>query len=55
MSQKAKERARIHPNSQLNTCWIYSLELKINKKIDKYQLSEYLDIGWIKGRKMKFE
>ena len=41
-------------NSQYGTCWIYHPELKENKKIVKEQLSEYNNIGWIKGRKMTF-
>ena len=39
-------------NSQFGTCWIYNN--KENKKIKKEQLNEYLKLGWIKGRKIKF-
>lgn len=41
-------------NSQFGTCWIYTLENKCNKKIDKKELQSYLEEGWIKGRKMKW-
>jgi len=39
-------------NSQYGMCWIYNN--KENKKIDKNELNKYIEIGWIKGRKMKF-
>ena len=41
-------------NSQFGTCWIYSLDLKENKKINKDDLELFLDQGWLSGRKMKF-
>ena len=41
-------------NSQYNTCWIYSLEDKISKKIKQEELLFYTDQGWLRGRKMKF-
>lgn len=41
-------------NSQYGTIWIYNLKLKENKKIKKEDLQSYIDIGWIKGRKMSF-
>ena len=39
-------------NSQFGTCWIYNLELKENKKIKKYDLERWIELGWIKGRKI---
>lgn len=42
-------------NSQFGTCWIYSLEQKINIKIKKNELNSYLKKGWLKGRKMNFK
>ena len=36
-------------NSQFGTCWINNL--RVAKKIKKANLQQYLDIGWIKGRK----
>ena len=41
-------------NSQFGKVWIYSLDLKESKKIERDKLPEYLDLGWLKGRKMKF-
>jgi hypothetical protein len=39
-------------NNQFGTRWICNLELKENRKINK---SDDLPIGWIEGRKIKFE
>ena len=41
-------------NSQYGTCWIYNAKLQENKKIDKGDLSHWLNKGWHQGRKMKF-
>ena len=41
-------------NSQYETCWIYNLDLKESKKIKKDELNNYLSLGWLKGRKIKF-
>ena len=41
-------------NSQWGTCWVYSLELKISKKIKLDDLEYYLELGYLKGRKLKF-
>ncbi len=41
-------------NSQYGTCWIHNLNKKINKKIKKDDLDEWLENGWQQGRKMKF-
>ncbi len=41
-------------NSQFGKVWIYSLEEKVSKKIEKYDLPVYEKQGWLKGRKMKF-
>ena len=38
-------------NSQYGMMWIYSLEEKISKRINK---NEVIPEGWYKGRKMKF-
>lgn len=35
-------------------CWIYNLDLKKSKKVAKSSLSQWIDNGWIKGRKIKF-
>ena len=34
--------------------WIYSVELKENKKINKNDLEMFIEHGWTVGRKMKF-
>lgn len=39
-------------NSQFGTCWIYNIELKENKKIDKNEIDKWLNENWKKGRKM---
>lgn len=54
MSQHRKGKNTGTKNSQYNTCWIYHLELKQNKKIKKQELDNYLSQGWLKGRKVKF-
>ena len=41
-------------NSQYGTMWIYNLELKQSKKIKKGEFPEYESLGWLKGRKIKF-
>ena len=40
-------------NSQFGTCWIYNKKLKENKKIKKEELTDWVEKGWGKGRKMK--
>lgn len=42
-------------NSQYGTCWIYNLDLSESKKIPKQDLELWLDAGWIKGRRIKFD
>lgn len=36
-------------NSQYGTCWI--TKEGINKKINKLELQDYINLGWVKGRK----
>jgi hypothetical protein len=38
-------------NSQYGTCWVYSENLKKDKKISKSDLKLWLGMGWEKGRK----
>ncbi len=38
-------------NSQFDTCWIYSDEYSKPQKIKKFQLNEFINRGWRKGRK----
>ena len=40
-------------NSQYGTCWIHND--KESKKIKKEKLQEYIDLGWVKGRIIKFK
>ena len=42
-------------NSNYGHVWIYNENLKISKSILKDELQTYLDAGWIKGRKIKFD
>ena len=39
-------------NSQYGTCWICNPKLREVKKIKKEELSDYLEQGWVKGRKL---
>ena len=55
MSESHKGKHEGIKNSQYGTIWIYSLEEKTSKKIKKEELPEYIDLGWLKGRKMKFD
>jgi len=41
-------------NSQFGSMWIYSLTEKVSKKIKKEEFIAYEDLGWLKGRKIKF-
>lgn len=51
MSKRAKTKIG-DLNSQFGTCWIHNnLE---NKKIKNNEIQKYIDLNWIKGRKMKF-
>lgn len=60
-SEETKERIKTankgkgigKQNSQYGTCWIYNIQLKKNKKIKKNDLNYWLELGWIKGRKLK--
>lgn len=52
---KAKNKSQQgEKNSQYGTCWIYNLEKKESIKIKKENLNNYIKLGWIKGRKLKF-
>ena len=48
-------RQRGENNSNYGKCWIYNEELKENKTIKKEDLNTWLEKGWRKGRKIKFE
>jgi len=51
---KGHKRQTGEKNSQFGKVWIYSLEEKVSKKIEKDELPVYEEQGWLKGRKMKF-
>lgn len=42
-------------NPNYGKTWIYNLDLKITKSIKKEELDFYLNQGWFKGRKLKWE
>ena len=42
-------------NSQFGTCWVYNEQLKISKPIKKDELNLYLEQGWKRGRKQKWD
>lgn len=52
LTHKKNNHQQGEKNSQFGTCWIYNN--KENKKIKKEELNDYINLGWIKGRKMKF-
>lgn len=54
MSNAMKGRFKGEENSQYGTCWIYNLDLEENKKIKKDEINQWLDNGWLKGRKQKY-
>jgi hypothetical protein len=54
MSEIRKDKYTGNDNSQYGTCWIYNPQLKENKKIKKEDIDKWINIGWLKGRKMKF-
>lgn len=39
-------------NSQYGKCWVYNKELQQSKSIKREELSFYLGMNWIKGRKL---
>lgn len=41
-------------NPNYGKCWIYNLALKENKIIKREIINNFLDDGWIEGRKIKF-
>ncbi len=41
-------------NCNYGRCWIYNLELQQSKPISKDELNDWINKGWIKGRKMNF-
>jgi hypothetical protein len=54
IGESNSKRQKGEGNSQYGTCWIHSLTLQENKRINKEDLNDWISEGWIKGRKMKF-
>ena len=50
-THKINNHQKGEKNSQFGKCWIYNLELQENKSIKKDELNNWLEKGWIKGRK----
>lgn len=50
-THKRNNHQKGEKNSQFGKCWIYNLELQENKSIKKDELNNWLEKGWIKGRK----
>ena len=50
-THKRNNHKKGEKNSQFGKCWIYNLELQENKSIKKDELNNWLEKGWIKGRK----
>ena len=42
-------------NSNYGKCWIYHPELKQSKPVPRFELPQWEDKGWIKGRKIKVD
>lgn len=55
MSESAKERMQRCGNPAQGQVWVCNEKLKENKRIPGTDLQQYLDAGWIKGRKMTFK
>lgn len=51
MSQSSKGMCVGEKNGSFGTCWI--TKDNENKKIKKVELEQYINIGWVKGRKIK--
>ena len=51
-THKRNNHQKGEKNSQFGKCWIYNLELQENKSIKKDELNNWLEKGWIKGRKI---
>lgn len=54
MSNSKKGKYKGESNSQHGTCWVYNIKIKENKKINKDEINNWINNGWVKGRKMNF-
>ena len=55
IGEKNSIKQRGEKNSQYGTCWVFNLNIKENQKIKKDELKKWLELGWEKGRKMKWK
>lgn len=53
IGQANKIKQKGEGNSQYGTMWIHNIETKENKKIKSIDLNNWIEQGWIKGRKLK--
>jgi hypothetical protein len=53
-THKRNDHQKGEKNSNYGNIWIYNLSLKESKRIPSEELQNYLDTGWIKGRKMSW-
>lgn len=54
MSQAMKISGQGANNSQFGTVWVYNEADQTNKKVDKISINSYIEEGWKKGRKLKW-
>ena len=56
--QQKESQLKINRNGENNpnygNCWIYSNDEKKSQQVKKDDIQQWLDNGWIKGRKIKF-
>ena len=55
MSQAMKISGKGLNNSQFGTVWIYDEASQTNKKVDKISVNSYIEEGWKRGRKLKWD
>jgi hypothetical protein len=54
IGEKNSQHQKGENNSQYGKCWIHNLELKQSKCVLKDGLEKWIQLGWVKGRKMDF-
>ena len=54
MSKIMSVKAKGEGNYQYGTCWIKNDKLESNHRIDKSELKDWIDKGWLRGRKMSY-